>query len=461
MMSENPCIYYNKRRQKMILPAKRRERNMRIVDVIEKKRDGEALTDEEIRFFIKGYTDGSIMDYQASALCMAIVWRGMNKREIATLTDAMEHSGETIDLSSIKGVKVDKHSTGGVGDKTSLALGPLVAACGAKLAKMSGRGLGHTGGTLDKMESVPGTSIAIDEKRFIKQVNDIGIAIIGQTAEIDPADKKLYALRDVTGTVESMPLIASSIMSKKLASGADTILLDVKFGSGAFMKTIEKAQELATTMVDIGDSLHRDTRAIITDMDEPLGLAVGNALEVKEAIATLHGQGPRDFVELVTEAGAIMLEQAHIVKTHEEGVKRIQAAIADGSGFEKQKQLFAAQGGDISYLEHPEKFPLAKYQTPTLAEKDGYVKRIDSMVIGVSAMKLGAGRATMADKIDMSAGIVLQKKVGDYVAKGETLAIAHTNKTGVEDVLKDIHDAFVLTEEKVVVHPIVHAYIHK
>jgi pyrimidine-nucleoside phosphorylase len=434
---------------------------MRMVDVIEAKRDGKELSDEEIRFFVKDYTDGSIPDYQASAFAMAIVWRGMNKREIATLTDAMEHSGETIDLSSIKGIKVDKHSTGGVGDKTSLALGPLVAACGAKLAKMSGRGLGHTGGTLDKMESVPGTSIAIDEKRFIKQVNDIGIAIIGQTSEIDPADKKLYSLRDVTGTVESIPLIASSIMSKKLASGADTILLDVKFGSGAFMKTIERAKELATTMVEIGDSLHRDTRAIITDMDEPLGLAVGNALEVKEAIATLHGQGPRDFVELVTEAGAIMLEQAHIVKNHEEGVKRIQQAIADGSGFEKQKQLFAAQGGDISYLEHPEKFPLAKYQTPIIAEKSGYVKRIDSMAIGVSAMKLGAGRATMSDVIDMSSGIVLAKKVGDYVNKGDLLATAHTNKTGVEDVLKDIHDAFELSKEEVKVHPIVHAYIKK
>jgi pyrimidine-nucleoside phosphorylase len=432
-----------------------------MVDVIEKKRDGHELTDEEIRFFIKGYTDGSIPDYQASSLAMAIVWRGMNKREIATLTDAMEHSGETIDLSSIKGVKVDKHSTGGVGDKTSLALGPLVAACGAKLAKMSGRGLGHTGGTLDKMESVPGTTIAIDEKRFIKQVNDIGIAIIGQTSEIDPADKKLYSLRDVTGTVESIPLIASSIMSKKLASGADTILLDVKFGSGAFMKTIEQAKELATTMVEIGDSLHRDTRAIITDMDEPLGLAVGNSLEVKEAIATLHGQGPKDFVELVTEAGAIMLEQAKIVKTHEEGVKRIQQAIADGSGFEKQKQLFAAQGGDISYLEHPEKFAMASRILPIKAEKDGYVSRIDSLTIGVSAMKLGAGRATMKDVIDMSAGIVLAKKVGDQVKKGEVLATAYTNKQGIDDVLKDIHDAFVLSKEKVVVHPIVHAYIHK
>jgi pyrimidine-nucleoside phosphorylase len=434
---------------------------MRMVDVIENKRDGKELSDEEIRFFIKGYTEGTIPDYQASALTMAIVWRGMNKREIGTLTDAMEHSGETIDLSSIKGIKVDKHSTGGVGDKTSLALGPLVAACGAKLAKMSGRGLGHTGGTLDKMESVPGTSIAIDEKRFVKQVNDIGIAIIGQTSEIDPADKKLYSLRDVTGTVESIPLIASSIMSKKLASGADTILLDVKFGSGAFMKTIERAKELATTMVEIGDSLHRDTRAIITDMDEPLGLAVGNALEVKEAIATLHGQGPRDFVELVTEAGAIMLEQAHIVKSHEEGVKRIQQAIADGSGFEKQKQLFAAQGGDISYLEHPEKFPLAAFRTPIVAESSGYVKRIDSMAIGVSAMKLGAGRATMSDVIDMSAGIVLAKKVGDYVNKGEVLATAHTNKTGIEDVLKDIHDAFELSKDEVKVHPIVHAYIKK
>jgi pyrimidine-nucleoside phosphorylase len=434
---------------------------MRMVDIIEKKRDGKVLTEEEIRFFVKGYTDGSVPDYQASALAMAIVWRGMNKNEIAILTDAMEHSGGTIDLSSIKGVKVDKHSTGGVGDKTSLALGPLVAACGAKLAKMSGRGLGHTGGTLDKMESVPGMRINLTDEEFVNQVNKIGIAIIGQTAEIDPADKKLYALRDVTGTVESIPLIASSIMSKKLASGADTILLDVKFGSGAFMKTIEDAKLLATTMVEIGDSLHRDTRAIITDMDEPLGLAVGNALEVKEAIATLHGQGPRDFVELVTEAGAIMLEQAHIAKDHEDGVKRIRAAIADGSGFEKQKQFFAAQGGDISYLEHPEKFPLATYIIPVLAEKAGYVKRIDSMAIGVSAMKLGAGRATMTDKIDMAAGIVLNKKVGDHVAKGEVLAYAHTNMVGTEYTMKDIHNAFELSDQEVVVHPIVHAYIHK
>jgi pyrimidine-nucleoside phosphorylase len=336
-----------------------------------------------------------------------------------------------------------------------------VAACGAKLAKMSGRGLGHTGGTLDKMESVPGTSVAIDEKRFVRQVNEIGLAIIGQTSEIDPADKKLYALRDVTGTVESIPLIASSIMSKKLASGADTILLDVKFGSGAFMKTIEEAKKLAETMVDIGDSLGRDTRAIITDMDEPLGLAVGNSLEVKEAIATLHGEGPRDFVELVTEAGAIMLEQAKIAKTHEEGVALIRKAIADGSGFEKQKELFAAQGGDVSYLEHPEKFKMAKRILPIRAERHGYVSRIDSLAIGVSAMKLGAGRATMNDLIDMSSGIILGKKVGDKVEKGDVVATAYTNKEGIDGVLKDIHDAFELSKSEVAVRPIVHAYIRK
>lgn len=434
---------------------------MRAVDIIEKKRDGKELTDEEIAFFVKGLTDGSIPDYQTSALCMAILFKGMNKREIAKLTDCMEHSGDTIDLSAIKGVKVDKHSTGGVGDKTSLALGPLVAACGAKLAKMSGRGLGHTGGTLDKMESVPGMRIGLTEEEFINQVNDIGMAIIGQTKSIVPADKKLYALRDVTGTVDSIPLIASSIMSKKLASGSDAILLDVKFGSGAFMKTYEDAVELATTMVEIGDSLGRDTRAIITDMDEPLGLAVGNNLEVKEAIDTLHGKGPRDFVELVKEAGAIMLEQAHIVSNHEEGLKRIQQAIDDGSGFRKQVEFFKAQGADISYIEHPEKFPVAKYQIEVRAEKAGFIRRIDSMTIGVSSMKLGGGRATMEDVIDMSAGIILNKKVGDHVEVGELLATAHTNKEGIEDVIRDILGAFELQDKKLEVKPIVHGYIHK
>lgn len=434
---------------------------MRMVDIIEKKRDGFPLSDEEISFFIKGYTDGSIPDYQMSALAMAIVLKGMNKRETARLTEAMMHSGETIDLSKIEGIKVDKHSTGGVGDKTSLALGPLVASCGAKLAKMSGRGLGHTGGTLDKMESVPGMSISLTEKEFIDQVNRIGIAIIGQTADIDPADKKLYALRDVTGTVQSIPLIASSIMSKKLASGADTILLDVKFGSGAFMKTIEEARELANCMVEIGDSLGRDTRAILTDMDEPLGLAVGNSLEVKEAIATLKGNGPKDFVELVVGAGAIMLEQAHIAQTYEEGKHMIEEAISSGRGFEKQKEFFAAQGGDVSYLDHPEKFPLSNVVTPIYSTQSGYVNRIDSLLIGNSAMKLGAGRETISDTIDMSSGIVLNKKVGDKVEEGEILAMAYTNKSAVDDVYLDIHNAFVLSDTPVKIHPVIHEYIHK
>ncbi len=433
---------------------------MRMVDIIEKKRDGHPLSKEEISFFVKGYTDGSIPDYQASALAMAILFRDMNKEETANLTEAMMNSGDTIDLSEIAGVKVDKHSTGGVGDKTSLVLGPLVASCGAKLAKMSGRGLGHTGGTLDKMESVPGTSISRTEEQFIKQVNDIGIAIIGQTAQIDPADKKLYALRDVTGTVESIPLIASSIMSKKLASGSDTILLDVKFGSGAFMKTLDRARLLAKTMVEIGDSLHRDTRAILTDMDEPLGMAVGNNLEVKEAIATLQGHGPKDLVELVTYAGAIMLEQAHLVPNYEEGRARIQKAIEDGSGFKKLVELFKAQGGDVSYLEDPSKFPVSKFSLPIYAEKEGYVSRIDSLTIGVSSMKLGGGRATMDDVIDMSAGILLNKKIGDHVNKGELLATCYTNKEKVEEVLVDVLKAFEIQIEKPAERPIVFEYIH-
>lgn len=430
-----------------------------MVDIIETKRDGKALSREEIFFFVNGYAKGEIPDYQASALAMAIVFQGMEMREIADLTDAMMHSGETIDLSDIPGVKVDKHSTGGVGDKTSLVLGPLAAACGAKLAKMSGRGLGHTGGTLDKMESVPGMRIGLREEEFKDQVRRIGIAIAGQTADIDPADKKLYALRDVTGTVNSIPLIASSIMSKKLASGADTILLDVKFGSGAFMKTIEDAERLAKTMVQIGDALHRDTRAILTDMEQPLGFAVGNSLEVKEAIATLQGHGPKDLVELVENAGGIMLEQAHLVSDLESGKKRIAEAIADGSGFNKLVELFEAQGGDVSYLKNSSLFPVAKYAHPVLAEKEGYVQRIDSLQIGVSAMKLGAGRETMQDQIDMSAGIVLSKKVGDFVKKGEALATCYTNKEGVVDVLKEVHDAFEITSQPVSSLEVIHSYL--
>lgn len=432
---------------------------MRMVDIIEKKRDGFSLNKEEINFFINGYTNGSIPDYQASALAMAIVLKGMNKEEIGDLTDAMMHSGDTIDLSSIKGIKVDKHSTGGVGDKTSLVLGPLVASCGAKLAKMSGRGLGHTGGTLDKMESIPGMRINLSEEEFVNQVNKIGMSIIGQTAQIDPADKKLYALRDVTGTVESIPLISSSIMSKKLASGSDCILLDVKFGSGAFMKTIEKAKELARTMVDIGDYLNRDTRAIITDMEEPLGMAVGNALEVKEAIATLQGNGPKDLVDLVTYAGAIMLEQAKIVSNFEEGEKRIKQAIEDGSGFNKLLEFVSAQGGDVSFIKDPSKFKVAENIIPVYSSSTGYVEKIDSLLIGVSAMKLGAGRETLVDTIDMAAGIVLNKKVGDKVNKGDVLCYLHTNKDEYESIAKDVLSSFKLSSNLVNVHPIVYDYI--
>ncbi len=433
---------------------------MRMVDIIESKRDGHRLSKDEIEFFVKGYSKGEIPDYQASALTMAIYFRGMDKQETAYLTDAMMHSGDTIDLSSIAGVKVDKHSTGGVGDKTSLVFGPLVAACGAKLAKMSGRGLGHTGGTLDKLESVPGTRIGLSEQEFIDQVNRIGIAVIGQTAEVDPADKKLYALRDVTATVESIPLIASSIMSKKLAAGSDAILLDVKFGSGAFMKTIERAEELARAMVEIGNSLGRDTRAILTDMEQPLGCAVGNSLEVKEAIMTLHGHGPKDLEELAINAGAISLTQAGIAPDLEVGKKMIAKAIADGSGFRKLVEMFAAQGGDSSYIEHPEKFPLAKRQIPIYAKASGYLHRIDSLSVGVSAMKLGAGRKTMDDVIDMSAGVILKKKRGDQVEAGEILAIAHTNMSDISDALEMLENAFVINDEPVPYTPIIHKYIH-
>lgn len=432
---------------------------MRMVDIIEKKRDGLALSKEEIDFFVDGFSKDEIPSYQASALAMAIVFQGMNKAEIANLTNAMMHSGDAIDLSCIKGVKVDKHSTGGVGDKTSLVLGPLVASCGAKLAKMSGRGLGHTGGTLDKMESVPGMRINLSEQEFIDQVNRIGIAIIGQTAQIDPADKKLYALRDVTATVKSIPLIASSIMSKKLASGSDCILLDVKFGDGAFMKDMDSAKKLARTMVDIGDYLHRDTRAIITDMEEPLGNAIGNALEVKEAVMTLLGKGPKDLVDLVTYAGAIMLEQAHIVFNFDEGKSRISKAIEDGSGYKKLLEMFASQGGDISYLEDLSKFKLASHVIPLYSDKAGFVNKLDCLKLGVSAMRLGAGRETMEDKIDMSAGIVLNKKLGDKVNKGDVLCYIHTNKDGYKEIADDVISSFHILPNKIEVHPIVHEYI--
>lgn len=430
-----------------------------MTDIILKKRDGFELSKEEIDFFIKNYVNNIIPDYQASALAMAIYFQGMNKKEISFLTDSMLHSGEIIDLSSINGVKIDKHSTGGVGDKTSLVLGPLVASCGAKVAKMSGRGLGHTGGTLDKLESIKGVSVNVSKENFIKQVNDIGIAIIGQTGDLVPADKKLYALRDVTATVDSIPLIASSIMSKKLASGADTILLDVKFGSGAFMKDIKSAEELASTMVEIGKHLNRDTKAVLTDMDQPLGMAIGNSLEVIEACETLKGRGPKDLVELCLNLGAIILKQAHIEEDIEKGKVLLQSKIDNLEAFKKLEELIKYQGGDISYLEDYSKFEKSKYQKEIYSSKEGYVEKISALEIGECAMHLGAGRATKDDVIDMSSGIVLNKKVGDFVKKGELLLTCYTNKENVEEIYKDLENSYIIVQNKVPNHKIIHEII--
>ena len=422
---------------------------MRMVDLIIKKRQGESLSREEIAFWIDGYVNGIIPDYQTSAMCMAIVFKGMTEEEVINLTDLMEHSGETLDLSNLKGVKVDKHSTGGVGDKTSLVLGPMVAACGATLAKLSGRGLGHTGGTLDKLESIPGYNIAISGERFAKQVNSIGIAIAGQTQSLVPADKKMYALRDVTGTVESIPLIAASVMSKKLAAGTDAILLDVTLGNGAFMKDIDQARKLAKLMVKIGNGLNRDTRAVLSNMNEPLGLAVGNALEVKEAIAALHGEGPEDLMELCYTSGSVMLVQAKIAKDQSEARKMLEKVVRDGSAFVKFLEMVQAQDGDVEYLLHPEKFPLAKSIIPIYAKEEGYVKDINALEIGLASMTLGGGRETLDDVIDMAAGIMLNKKVGDYVKEGEPLCYLHSNKnvTLINRVAKEVYDSFVITKE--------------
>ena len=420
-----------------------------MVDLIIKKREGHALTREEIAFWIDGYVNGVIPDYQVSAMNMAILFKGMTEEEVINLTDLMEHSGETLDLSSLKGVKVDKHSTGGVGDKTSLVLGPMVAACGATFAKLSGRGLGHTGGTLDKLESIPGLTIQVNGDRFINQVNKIGIAIAGQTQSLVPADKKMYALRDVTGTVESIPLIAASVMSKKLAAGTDAILLDVTLGNGAFMKDIDQARTLAKLMVKIGNGLKRDTRAVLSNMNEPLGLAVGNALEVKEAIAALHGEGPEDLMELCYITGSIMLEQAHICKNHQEGRKMLEECIKDGSAFNKFLEMVSAQGGDVEYILHPEKFAVAKNIIPIYAKEEGYVKEINALEIGLSSMTLGGGRETLDDVIDMAAGIMLNKKVGDYVKEGEALCYLHSNKnvTLINRVAKNVFNAFTISKE--------------
>lgn len=421
---------------------------MDILDIIAKKRDKGTLSRDEIHFFIKNYVEGSIKDYQASALLMAIYLNGMNNEEISILTDEMMHSGEVMNLDSIEGIKVDKHSTGGVGDKVSLILGPMIASAGAKLAKMSGRGLGHTGGTLDKLESIPGMRINLSKDEFIQQVKKIGISIIGQNSKLVPADKKIYALRDVTSTIGSIPLIASSVMSKKLASGSDAILLDVKYGSGAFMKDIDSAKELARTMVNIGKHLNKDVKAEVTPMDQPLGLAVGNNLEIKEVIATLKGNGPKDLFELCIDSGAIMLMQAKIAKTKEEGVKILQENVKNGKAFDKFVEFVSAQGGDVSYILNPSKFEMAKNIVPIYSKKSGYINRIDAMTIGISSMRLGGGRETLDDVIDMSAGIVLNKKLGDEVRENELLCTIYTNKKENDylPIIENVYNSFKIDE---------------
>ena len=431
---------------------------MRMIDIIEKKRDGKSLTKEEIEFFVNGYTHGEVPDYQASSLAMAIFFQDMNDEERAALTMSMVNSGEKIDLSDINGIKVDKHSTGGVGDTTTLVLAPLVAAVGVPVAKMSGRGLGHTGGTIDKLESVKGFNVEISEKDFIKLVNDNQVAVIGQSGNLTPADKKLYALRDVTGTVNSIPLIASSIMSKKIAAGADAIVLDVKTGSGAFMKTLDDAEALAHAMVRIGNNVGRNTMAIISDMSQPLGNAIGNALELKEAIATLKGNGPKDLTELVLTLGSQMVVLAEQATSLDEARQMLIDAIKSGKALNKFKTFLSNQGGDDSIVDSPEKLPSAKYQVEFKAKKDGYITEIIANEIGIASMMLGAGRQTKEDVIDLGVGIVLNKKVGEHVEKGENILTIHTNTKEIDDILYKLDNSITIEskgEAPTLIHKII------
>lgn len=413
---------------------------MRMVDLIAKKRDGKELTTEEINFIIEGYTNDEIPDYQISALAMAIFFQDMTERERADLTMAIVNSGDTIDLSAIEGVKVDKHSTGGVGDTTTLVLAPLVAALDIPVAKMSGRGLGHTGGTIDKLEAIEGFHVEITKEEFINLVNKDKIAVIGQSGNLTPADKKLYALRDVTATVDSIALIASSIMSKKIAAGADAIVLDVKTGAGAFMKTVDDAKELAHAMVSIGNNVGRKTMAVISDMSQPLGLAIGNALEVKEAIDTLQGKGPKDLEELCLALGRQMVFLANKASSLEEAEEMLKEVMRNGKALDKFKEFIANQGGDASVVDHPEKLPQAKYLIDVPAKVDGVVAEIVADEIGIAAMLLGAGRATKESEIDLAVGIMLNKKVGDPVKAGESLLTIHSNRENVNDVIEKIYE---------------------
>ena len=431
---------------------------MRMVDLIKKKRDGLALSKDEIEFIINGYTTGDVTDYQMSALLMAIYFNDMTDEEITWMTTAMSQSGDMIDLSAIQGIKVDKHSTGGVGDTTTLVLAPLVASVGAKVAKMSGRGLGHTGGTIDKLEAIPGFKVELENDEFIKFVNESNVAVTGQSGDLAPADKKIYALRDVTATVDSIPLIASSIMSKKIASGADAIVLDVTTGDGAFMKNIEDAERLAHTMVRIGHLANRQTMAIISDMSQPLGNAIGNANEIKEAIDALKGEGPEDLMEMVYTLGSQMVVLAERASTLEEARQLLENSITSGAAADKFKEMIRNQGGDDSVVDFPEKLPQASYIIEVPAKKTGVVSKIVADKIGVAAMLLGAGRRTKEEEIDYAVGLILNKKVGESVFEGESLVTIQSNRENVDDVLEVIYENIEigdLGEEPVLIHKII------
>ena len=431
---------------------------MRAYDLIAKKRDGGAMTREELEFLIGGYVDGSIPDYQMAAWMMAVYLKGMTAQEVAQLTDVMAHSGDMVDLSPIAGIKVDKHSTGGVGDKTTLVITPIVAACGVKIAKMSGRGLGHTGGTVDKMESVPGTRMNLNQVEFFDQVNRIGIAVTGQSGALAPADKKMYALRDVTATVESIPLIASSIMSKKLAAGSDAILLDVTTGTGAFMKTVEDSITLARTMVDIGTRNGRKMAALITDMDTPLGHAIGNSLEVAESMEVLKGRGPADLKEVCLQLAANMLALAGRGNLSQ-CLAMAQAVIDDGSAFVLCKEMFAAQGGDVRVLDDYSLFPQAAASRDVLAEEDGYIQSCDTEKIGKASVLLGAGRNTKEDVLDLSAGIILHKKTGDFVHRGDAICTLYGKAETFAAASQMFAGGLVLGSEKPAPKPLIYARV--
>ncbi|MCM3633126.1 MULTISPECIES: pyrimidine-nucleoside phosphorylase [Paenibacillus] len=436
---------------------------MRAVDFIQHKRDGKEHSAQHIREWIEQYCKGEIPDYQMSSWLMAVYFNGMSAIEVAALTMAMAESGDQVDLSAIEGIKVDKHSTGGVGDKTSLIIAPIVAAVGVPVAKMSGRGLGHTGGTIDKLESIQGFHTELTQKQFVEQVNSIGVSLIGQSGDLAPADKQLYALRDVTATVESIPLISSSIMSKKIAAGADAIVLDVKTGNGAFMKTLEDSIKLAEAMVTIGSEVGRDTAAIISDMDQPLGYAIGNALEVAEVIDTLKGKGPADLTELSLTLAAHLVLLGKKAQDEKEARELVEAVLHNGQALEKLKQLIAAQGGDATVVDYPDRLPQARSTYHVVSEQQGYVAAIEAEALGLAAMKLGAGRQTKDDRIDHAVGIVLGKKVGEYAEKGDVLATLHVNSETNEEheAVRIIKAAFHITEQRSEARPLLQAIVTK